>query len=174
MTQQPGPGTNAHQPDEARYSVFDRTGPFAALTSLIRQHADNPDIQPALDRETATQLAVMVDEGLAPALVAAMAATTGEILNEWLGSNTPRDSLLAGLEATTTQPGWSPVPEPALTAARGIVSDYASTPRPPDEDLTSHTALGDKIQHADMLNAGLMMCLELLRGGRDRHANAVE
>lgn len=165
MTQPPGPGTNAHQPDEVRYSLFDRTGPFATLTSLIRQHADNPDTQPALDRETATQLAIMVNEGLAPALVAAIAATTGEILNEWLGGNPPRDSLLAGLHATTAQPGWSPAPESALTAARDIVADYVSAPRLPDADMSRFRA-AEPIPDADMLNAGLMMCLELLHSGR--------
>jgi len=155
-----------NQPDETNYSLFERTGPFTALTSLIRQHADNPDTQPALDRETADQLAVMVAGGQAPALVAAMAATTGAILQNWFSGNTSQQTLLHDLRATIAQPGWSPATEPALTAARDIVADYVTAPRSPDADLDQILETSEPIEHSDILNAGLMMCLELLRAGR--------
>jgi hypothetical protein len=164
MTQSTNNG--GHQAGEVRFSLFDRTGPFTALTSLIRRHADNPDVQPELGRETATQVAIMVAEGLAPALLAAMAATTGEILNDWFGGNPPRSELLAGLDSTIAQPRWSPAPEAALHAARDMVVDYVAAPRPPDDEVILGRDAGEPIAGADVLNAGLMMCLELVRAGR--------
>jgi hypothetical protein len=71
----------------------------------------------------------------------------------------PLDQVLAGVDSTTAQPGWSPWPEPALTAAKHIVADYVSSPRLYDSSIDRITALGGRADQQALLDAGMMMCL---------------
>ena len=149
------------RPDNA-YAAFDLTIPFDAARSLIRRYAEDTDTPITLDAVTGSQLSIMVSWRMAAAILAEMAATTGEILHEWLPAGPPLDQLLARLDATIAQPGWSPVPEPALHAAKHVVADYVSAPRPHDASIDAATALGGTSDQAAILHVGVMMCCTVL------------
>jgi hypothetical protein len=153
--------TPDNRPENA-YAAFDLTSPFDAVRSLIRRYAEDTDTPVTLDPVTGAQIQQMVAWGMAAAILAEMADSTGRVLAEWFPSGTPLDHLLSGLDSTIAQPGWSPVPEPALSAAKHVVADYVS-PRLHDSSIDQTTAQGKVKDQAEILDVGVMMCLELLR-----------
>jgi hypothetical protein len=159
---EPDSGSAAESQLHGPFAMFDLASPFGAVRSLIQRYAEDTDAPVTLDDVTAFQLSVMVSWGMAAAILAEMAATTGRVLREWFPLGGPLDQLLAGLDSTTAQPGWSPWPESALAASKHIVADYVSSPRLHDSSIDQITALGGAVEHAEILNAGVMMCLELL------------
>jgi len=133
------------------------------MRALIQRYAENTDTPVTLDPVTGAQIAHMVAWGMAAAILAEMAASTGRVLKEWFPAGAPLDHLMAGLDSTTAQPGWSPWPESALTAAKHIVAEYVSSPRLHDSSIDTITELGGRSDQQAFLDAGVMMCLELLR-----------
>jgi hypothetical protein len=146
-------------------AAFDLTIPFDAVRSLIRRYAEDTDTPVTLDAVTGAQISIMVSWGMASAILAEMAASTGRVLGEWFPLGAPLDQVLAGLDSTTAQPGWSPWPESVLTAAKHIVADYVSSPRLHDSPIDRIEALAGPSDQQALLDAGVMMCLELLRSG---------
>jgi hypothetical protein len=159
---QPDGGSAADSRPHNGPAAFDLTKPFDAVRTLIRRYAEDTDTPIALDAETGSQVAAMVSWGMAAAILAEMAASTGRVLAEWFPSGTPLDHLLSGLDSTIAQPGWSPVSELALSAAKHVVADYVSSPRLHDSSIDQTTAQGEVRDQAEILDAGVMMCLELL------------
>jgi hypothetical protein len=109
-------------------AAFDLTKPFDAMRALILRYAENTDTPITLDPVTGAQIQKMVAWGMAAAILAEMAASTGKVLNEWFPLGAPLDQVLACLDSTIAQPGWSPWPESALRAAKHIVAEYVSSP----------------------------------------------
>lgn len=157
--------TPENRPENA-YAAFDLTIPFEAVRSLIRRYAEDTDTPVTLDPVTGSQLNAMVSWGMAAAILAEMAATTGEVLHEWFPAGPPLDQLLARLDETIAQPGWSPVPEPVLQAAKHVVADYVWSPRPHDSSIDAATALGGTADQASLLDVGVMMCCTVLESAR--------
>jgi hypothetical protein len=163
----PDGGSDADNHPHSGPAAFDLTKPFEAVRTLIRRYAEDTETPVAIDPATGAQIQQMVAWGMAAAILAEIAATTGRLLNEWFpAGDAPIDRLLAGLDLTIAQPGWSPAAEPALQAAKHVVADYVSHPRLPDFSIDKTTALGGTSEQQAIPDAGVLMCLEFLRSAR--------
>jgi hypothetical protein len=171
---QPDCGSAADSRPHDGPAASDLTKPFDAARTLIRRYAEDTDTPIDLDAQTGSRVAGTVSSGMAAAILAEIAASTGRVLAEWFPPRTPLDHLLFGLDSTTAQPGWSPVSQPALFAAKHVVADNVSSPACTiHQSIRSQhsTAQGEVRDQAEILDAGVMMCLELVGGARQIRVN---